>query len=89
MTDPKYVVALDISRATSEDEQSGGGKLLGMKDKHGRKFNCQIPDLSSTDHQASGNADSLVSQLLTTLCMVSILMHGDASAHTSHCQNFW
>ncbi|CAL8464823.1 g4358 [Coccomyxa elongata] len=59
MTDPKYVVALDITRAVSKYEQSGGGKLLGMKDKHGRKFNCQIPNISSTDDQASGNADSL------------------------------
>ncbi len=66
VTDPKYVVALDITRAVSKDEQTDGGKLLGMKDKHGRKFNCQIPKISSTDDQASGNADSLVRQLLKT-----------------------
>lgn len=64
MTDPKYVVALDISQAASDDEQLGGGKILGMKDKHGRKFNCQIPINTSPDDEATGNGDSLVRQLL-------------------------
>ncbi|BDA50418.1 probable protein OS-9 at N-terminal half [Coccomyxa sp. Obi] len=59
VTDPKFVVALDVSRAASQDEQPAAGKLLGMKDKRGRKFNCQIPDISSTDDQATGNAGSL------------------------------
>ena len=61
VTDPKYIVALDVRRGASENKELGGARMLAMKDKHGRKFSCLIPAINATDgEETTGDADSLV-----------------------------
>ncbi len=65
-TDPQYVVALDVGRGGSERPAPGWARVLAMKDKHGRKFSCRIPEVDSTDGDDTGDAESLVREPCTS-----------------------